>query len=712
MTQNQITDFEHRARTLIAERRLLDSIALMRSTARSESLWQLDESASASADHYRFMLQYMARGANDPGRPQMYASILDDANTLLDSLVRALSIPSASTLYFNTLRTRQRAPQSLDDLIAAWHTVSSSAVSPKQVEQAEADIFYAVWTAMPLSQRDADSLSLLVIDPETSDSLRAQVLSALTLGLLKYFDGRRLILLADIYETNVGVADTVAAQALAGLLLGLLRHRSRRLPLAVTERLDRLRGIPEWHTHLRTAFIELARTADTDRVTHTVSTDIIPGIARAVGDATKDLDLDSLQSLMDPDETDSVNPEWQERLDKSGLADALHRLGDMQQQGADVFMGAFSHLKNFPFFRDMPNWFIPFSATNSWVMDSPLPVQLAQTVENLPLLCANDKYSFFLSLSQIPEANREALMQQMGGATGSPFTAMDMPSVTTSEPMRNALSACLRDLYRFFCLFSRKDEFRNPFADSVNLAAVPALSADIADPELLRLVAEFYFSVENWHDAALLFALIPYPDGTIAEKHGYALAKQGLHADAIRAYRSAGEPSPWALTRLAISHQALGQWQECADVCRRIIAAEPERFGAVLRLGRSLFRLGDYAAASEQLFRAEYLRPGHPEVARLLAWSLLALGRPADALHRLQALSEPLDASMALLLGHAGLLADDTAAAIAAYRTALSLMQGDVDALRRAIDADRQLLTAAGISADSLAQAVDALSIQ
>ena len=67
---------------------------------------------------------------------------------------------------------------------------------------------------------------------------------------------------------------------------------------------------------------------------------------------------------------------------------------------------------------------------------------------------------------------------------------------------------------------------------------------------------------------------------------------------------------------------------------------------------------------------------------------------------------------MALLLGHAGLLADDTAAAIAAYRTALSLMQGDVDALRRAIDADRQLLTAAGISADSLAQAVDALSIQ
>ena len=712
MTQNQISDFERRARSLISERRLLDAIALMRSTARYELMLHLEDCADTIADHYRFMLQYMARGADDPGRPQMYASILDDANTLLDSLVRELSIPTASTLYFNTLRTQLRAPQTLDNLIATWHSLSSSALIPKQVEQAEADIFYAVWTAMPLSQRNADSLSLLVIDPDTSDSLRALVLSALTLGLLEYFDVRRLILLADIYDTNVGMSDTVAAQALAGLLLGLLRHRSRRLPIAVSERIDRLRTLPEWHTHLRTAFIELARTADTDRVTRTVSTDIIPGIARAVGDAAKDLDIDSLQSLMDPDEADSINPEWQDRLDKSGLADALHRLNDMQQQGADVFMGAFSHLKNFPFFRDMPNWFIPFSAANSWVMDSPLPVQLAQTVENLPLLCANDKYSFFLSLSQIPEANREALMQQMGGATGSPFATMDMPSITTSEPMRNALSACLRDLYRFFCLFSRKDEFRNPFADSVNLAAVPALAADIADPELLRLVAEFYFSVENWHDAALLFALIPQPDGTIAEKHGYALAKQGRHADAIRAYNSAGEPSSWSLTRLAISHQALGQWQECADICRRILSAEPERFGAVLRLGRSLFRLGRYAEASEQLFRAEYLRPGHPEVARLLAWSLLVLGRPADALHRLQALSEPLDAPMALLLGHACLLADDTAAAIAAYRTALSLMQGDMDALRGAVDADRQLLTAARLSADTLAQALDALSLQ
>ena len=55
------------------------------------------------------------------------------------------------------------------------------------------------------------------------------------------------------------------------------------------------------------------------------------------------------------------NPEWQEILEQSGIADKLKELNDLQLEGADVFMSTFSGLKSFPFFKEAANWFRPFN---------------------------------------------------------------------------------------------------------------------------------------------------------------------------------------------------------------------------------------------------------------------------------------------------------------------------------------------------------------
>lgn len=61
------------------------------------------------------------------------------------------------------------------------------------------------------------------------------------------------------------------------------------------------------------------------------------------------------------------NPEWQDFLESSGIADRMKELSEIQEEGGDVLMGTFSQLKSFPFFYSPANWFRPFHADNSVV---------------------------------------------------------------------------------------------------------------------------------------------------------------------------------------------------------------------------------------------------------------------------------------------------------------------------------------------------------
>ena len=47
-------------------------------------------------------------------------------------------------------------------------------------------------------------------------------------------------------------------------------------------------------------------------------------------------------------------------MERSGLAEKLKEMSEIQEEGGDVMMGTFEHLKTFPFFSEPANWFLPF----------------------------------------------------------------------------------------------------------------------------------------------------------------------------------------------------------------------------------------------------------------------------------------------------------------------------------------------------------------
>lgn len=97
------------------------------------------------------------------------------------------------------------------------------------------------------------------------------------------------------------------------------------------------------------------------------------------------------------------------------MYDRMREFSEMTASGADIFMGAFSHLKNFPFFSDIDVWFAPFDESEPRVAEA-LGGEMASFVDMLvkmPVPCDNDKYSILLSLEATPLQQREQMGRQL-----------------------------------------------------------------------------------------------------------------------------------------------------------------------------------------------------------------------------------------------------------------------------------------------------------
>lgn len=128
----------------------------------------------------------------------------------------------------------------------------------------------------------------------------------------------------------------------------------------------------------------------------------------------------NMEELMGGDSDFSEkNPEWKKELEESGLGKKLQEYSNLQMEGADVFHSTFSGLKSFPFFSELGNWFLPFDPSYSEIAnlfpDESKNSLLKTAILDSGHMCNSDKYSFCLSLAQIPQAQREMMMSRMGG---------------------------------------------------------------------------------------------------------------------------------------------------------------------------------------------------------------------------------------------------------------------------------------------------------
>ncbi len=652
---------------------------------------------------YGIMSDYALRGFPDPGRPEAFASLVEGIRRLSDLMERQIKTADSPTLYFNTLRYELTEPKGdpallLDEYRRINRKLSLASLSEnpgeasrefsRKAENIERHFFNRLWTLAPVTAETDAVLRDMIADRSLPRHFKLLAISAVSLGLMELFDERRLLFLMDTYAEAED--DETAIRALSGLLIGLWLFRSRPMSRKLKVRMDSLVELPSWTSDVKNINLQFMRSRDTERITRKFTDEVIPEMMKLRPE------IEKLGRMKIDPESIEENPEWAEMLEKSGVADRLKELQEIQEDGGDVMMATFSRLKTFPFFNDISNWFLPFHNGHSLLTDgadSDLAA-LCDIITGVPMFCDNDKYSVVLSLSSLPASQKTMMMSQLRMQRDQ----MEQMRFAEARPRHRdeIASSYVRDLYRFFKLFRRKGEFTDPFSSGLNLPALPLLAETFDDAETLGLIGEFYFKRKYYRDAFETFERLSFkmpPAAELFQKMGYCLQSVGDIEGAVRYYEQSellNSESRWTIRRLASCCRTLGRWEEALGYYRRLADSKPDDVSTALNIGLSLVKLRRYDEALQYLFKAEFLGNSSEKAIRAIEWcTLLGADYTRCAKYTDILLSSSPTANDLLNAGHLAILTGRPADAADYWARSLAARDFDAQSLISEIESDR-----------------------
>ncbi|MCM1517865.1 MAG: tetratricopeptide repeat protein [Pseudoflavonifractor sp.] len=732
MTKDSIKERRNIIARYIEQSRLRDALRELRIMV-SGLHWSLQEDVNNIEDSYRMMLRYAADGVEDPGRGQVYDSIVGRMYGIIDRVSRERYKTDSPTLYFNTLRYEHLQPadtipgllarySALQDKNSMLNLITSSpdadtSSARRDIEEAERRLFSRVWITYPLSHDDIAALDMAFTSDTLPDYFKELMVSALLLGLLPYYDESRLAMLLDVYSSRPD--SPVGIKALCAALIVMYIHRSRIASGKLTSRVETIKDtVPTWHKDVRMVFMQFIRTRDTERINRKMRDEVIPTMMKLRPDIYKKFHgkTDGTLDLSDIEE----NPEWQEMLDKSGITDKMKELTKMQEDGGDVFMSTFAHLKQYPFFSDIANWFLPFRIDHTAVSDALDNGSVTgEIIAASPFLCNSDKYSIALSISSIPDQQRKFMMSQFNAQNLNAAEIRNSELLEGDTRRENIANKYVQDLYRFFKLFRRKNEFADPFDTPLNMLQVPVLLGDFNDSETLAIVAEFYFRRGHYEDAYDIFSrlseLVP-PDAQLFQKMGYCLQQTGDIEGALKYYSQAellNADSLWTLKRIASCYKLLGKPRHALSYYKRVAAIKPDDLSVAMSMGHCNMELGNHDEALKCYFKVEFLDEKSSRALRPIAWCSLLTGNLEQSRRYYdRILGDNPTAGDYLNMGHLELASGRVREALNLYKLSVANDPNGTESFIKSMHTDTPVLVKAGVSPSLIPLVIDSLLYQ
>lgn len=607
------------------------------------------------SETYTSMRRFLLEGKPDPGRSEMYESIKESLRKLGRRYLFIINLNRLDPLFAEYRMQRVRS-QSLESLFAElekndYHLEKAGEtevdVKPfvKKREDLIDRIFRKVWSLPPSETEDLALLGEKLSSGSVAFAVKAQIVSALLLSLLKFNDPDKLLLLLNAY--NSVDDERLEARLLTAVVLVLARWGDSAVSnSSVRTSLQLLEDSIMTYTRLRDVVMTLIRTRDTDRV----SREINEAFSSTMKEITPEM-LEKLQKegmAVDASET-GMNPEWEKLMKNKEFEEKMQAINDMQLEGMDVMMQTFSRLKNFVFFRNISNWFLPFSINHSEVaslFDS-FDREGFTTMADATEMCSGDRYSFVLGILQMPEERRNMLAANVGASLEVIKDHIkDRDNVRRRSLFATEALSFARDLYRFAKIYPRRKDFPDPFEEALEFLGMPVIGSLLNENEILLTAADFYFQ-HGYYDLALPLYEEAVAAGNaerhIFEKTGYCNQMLQNYHGALESYEKADlfssdadKSSSWLLKRLAFCNKALGRYDRAAEYYRKLLEREPDDLNLEFHLASVLLRGGEVKQAKELISKVHYLSPDHELCARiytrLKAHDAFAEGRYHDAL--------------------------------------------------------------------------------
>lgn len=710
---------------LLAAHDIATSFDILQDIAQDLQDYHLVDELNRLRETYKYMASYMVDGMADASRENVYEDILESLRGITDLIQRNLKARDSSDYYSEVLRYSNLANQDLEDLLSRYtscYTEFSLAAAAgndttdvsRRLEELHTAIFNKVWVSL----HDKKTIALAVkavLSNGFGEMLPSHIISAFTLSLLGYYDNYKLSALLDIYEAEI--SEKISARALVGIILTLNRHPLRSLATnTIRTRLHLLEDSIIAYRRIREIVMSIIRTRDTDRISTKMQEEVIPEIMKIRPDILKkmkDVSPDSLEAgIME------ANPEWEEMLNKSGLTEKMRELSDMQTDGADLMMVAFSNLKQFPFFNIASNWFLPFFASHPAINAGETERHIIERLMDLGRnVCDSDKYSLAIALGKMPDTQKNMMTSQLDAQFSQLSEEIKDKALISSAPeFDEEVTKVLRDLYRFFKLFRKKEGFEDPFKNPFNFLDIPVIGQIMSDSEIVSLVGEFYFSRKYYPEALPLFNILiedSPEEASIWEKIGMCYQSLKFYDKALESYSRAEllkSPGTWLLKMLAFSNKKTGNYEVALEYYNRLLEKDSENKHLLLNAGYCALKAGKYSEALKMYYHANYIDSDNINILRAIAWAEF-LNKNTEKSKKyydkvLAIHPEPTDY---LNIGHLYVISKEYRKALEYYRKASA---GDFKNFRRTFLDDFDILERMGIDKQTLYILLDYIKLE
>lgn len=617
--------------------KIFDALYELQKTLENVTVDEFHNELLYCRETYFNVLKYTMKGVDDPKRMLVLNSLVIMLFELADKIKEYYLEKNNPALYTMKKKKNNSAEQLKNQF--------SGLIESKKVLQDKAtienklfykDLFeYIVYTD---KLSDSDIIFINRISKELANEwyYLCNIVSALTISMLRYFDVSKMDMVFKYYKTGIS---QVSQRALVGMVLLFYVYDERvNLYKGLNDKINKIYAeneIPE--QDLLSVIIQFLKAKDTERITRKMREEIIPDIQKLTPRIEDKLDL---KNILSEDFSADKNPDWESILeDAPELLNKMEELSKMQLEGNDVFMSAFSMLKNFEFFGSISNWFLPFWKTNPDV-DNMLQNEdnlsgnaFLDLLEKSTYMCNSDKYSFLLNLKLMPQQQKSMLLNMFNAELeGMDELAREDEMLNMSVKNNTIIIQYIQDIYRFFKLYHNKGDFEDIFLTKLDFYNKNFINAICREPKFILKIADFYFKTENYTEALEVFQLYlktEKPDMDILQKAGYCMQRNKKYQEALEYYLKAelfGSGVPWLIKKIAYCYQCLRNYNKALEYYNEASRLEEDNPQVIMNIANCYLNLEDYKKALNYYYKIEFSFKENTGIYRPIAWCLFVLG--------------------------------------------------------------------------------------
>jgi len=675
-------------------------------------------------DTYSNILKHSFSGVEDPERDKIYSyvqrSLLELNDKVKECLLTETSDLTTYKMKWSLERELEGQPDEAYSLInnltfdneldkilkdsnidLTQNNIQDETIVSRQ--DALKELFNILWLTDSYHDTETKTIESICNSNKIPWHDKSLVVSAITLSLLRIFDSKKFLALLNFYYSE---ENQVWQRALVGIILALYKHDKRlNLYPELEKQILKLAKVDEIDKHFETVLIQIFKSKETEKITKKWEEEILPEMMKMQPKIEKNLDL---ENILSEDFSEDKNPDWEKVFEDSpDLLDKLQDFSQMQIEGSDVFMSAFSKLKHFPFFNEISNWFTPFYKENEYIdmIVEKEETNLQPFVEQLEKsfhMCSSDKYSFCLNLQMIPDSHKSMMMDMFNEEM------KNLEEVQKDENLLNdftltksIITQYLQDLYRFYKLHPYKNEFSDIFKWNFDVQNSDFFNKIVTNKQVIRNIAEFFLENEHYDKAVEIFRIIEKTEESnieLFEKIGFCYQRLGQYDNALKYYKRAellDENKAWVIKKIALCYRYLNEHENALEYYKSAEKLDAENLYILAYIGHTLMRLERYEEALKYYFKVEYLSPANEKIQRPIAWVSFVLGKFETAIiYYTKVLGKKINEFDLIHLGHSYWCDGQVKKAIETYQTAFDHFKYNISKFSQSFMEDSEYLEA------------------